>query len=278
LVIATWLRSLDAVRNEARSPEQVWTGPAVQGLHARDTRQVYEQLFRSAVRRLWVSSYAYFDGPRAFDLLARRMDQCPGLEVTLLLNLQSPRQELERVGPEELITRFSQRFWKHAWPGQRRPEDFFDPRTLVRHSERASEQSLGRANGSELHPSSPDATHRPSRPASYRAPHLSRDLGSRDLGSRDLGIRDLIHENLRTGKPRRDPEFEPATQPSREGADARALHPTTVPASPTGVLHAHALLDDDRWVFIPSVSLTAAAWDQNTQLALLTDDSRWLPR
>jgi phosphatidylserine/phosphatidylglycerophosphate/cardiolipin synthase-like enzyme len=179
LVIAAWLRSLEAARAEVRSPELVWTGPAVQGLHARDTRQVYEQLFRSAERRLWVSSYAYFDGPRAFDLLARRMDQCPGLEVTLLLNLQSPRQELERVEPEELITRFSQRFWKHAWPGQRRPEVFFDPRVLER---------------------SPDRS------------------------------------------------------------------------SPAGLLHAKAVLADDRWVFITSANLTAAAWDQNIELGLLTEE------
>lgn len=139
-LIAAWLRSLDAVRNEVHWPELVWTGPAAQGLHARDTRRVYELLFRSAERRLWVSSYAYFDGPRAFDLLARHLDQCLGLEVTLLLNLQAPRQGFELVGPGELITRYSQRFWKHAWLGQRRPEVYFDPRALERSYDHSPEQ------------------------------------------------------------------------------------------------------------------------------------------
>jgi hypothetical protein len=126
-LIAAWLRSLETARAQVRTPELVWTGPSAPNLHARDTRQVYEQLFRTAEERLWISSYAYFDGPKAFEVLARRLDERPSLEVTLLLNLQRPRQGFDQASPEELITRFSQRFWKHAWPGQRRPEVFFDP-------------------------------------------------------------------------------------------------------------------------------------------------------
>ncbi len=41
---------------------------------------------------------------------------------------------------------------------------------------------------------------------------------------------------------------------------------------PTGVLHAKAVLADNRWVFITSANLTAAAWDQNIELGLLTED------
>jgi PLD-like domain len=250
-----------------RSPELVWTGPAVQGLHATDTREVYEQLLRNAERRLWVSSYAYFDGPRAFDLLSRRMDQCPGLEVTLLLNLQRPRQGFERVEPDELITRFSQRFWKHAWPGQRRPEVFFDPRALERSSERGSEHSPGRATGAGLHASSPGATYRPSEPASDPAAGRGGDPGPRELGARDLDS-----GNIGTSKPGIAPEFDPETQAARQRANARASHTPGVPTSPTGVLHAKAVLADDRWVFITSANLTAAAWDQNIELGLLTED------
>ena len=57
------------------------------GLHARDTRQVYDELVGSATRSLWISTYAYFDGPRAFETLADRMDAVAGLQVVLLLNI-----------------------------------------------------------------------------------------------------------------------------------------------------------------------------------------------
>ena len=57
----------------------MWSGPEVPGLHARDTRRVYEELLGSAERSVWASTYAFFDGPKAFEVLARRMDAVPGL-------------------------------------------------------------------------------------------------------------------------------------------------------------------------------------------------------
>ena len=69
-------------------PELVWSGPEVPGLHARDTRRVYEELVASAERSLWISTYAYYDGPQAFKSLAARMQAVPALQVTLLLNIQ----------------------------------------------------------------------------------------------------------------------------------------------------------------------------------------------
>ena len=42
---------------------------------------VYEELLGSAARSAWVTTYAFFDGPRAFEVLARRMDETPGLSV-----------------------------------------------------------------------------------------------------------------------------------------------------------------------------------------------------
>jgi hypothetical protein len=32
-----------------------------------DTRRVYEELLGCAERSIWASTYAFFDGPRAFD-------------------------------------------------------------------------------------------------------------------------------------------------------------------------------------------------------------------
>jgi len=50
--------------------------------------RVYEELLGSAERSIWASTYAFFDGPKAFEVLARRMERTPALRVTLLLNIQ----------------------------------------------------------------------------------------------------------------------------------------------------------------------------------------------
>lgn len=125
---AMWIRTL--ARADARSPrpDLVWSGPEVAGLHARDTKRVYEELLGSAERSAWVSSYVFFDGPRAFEILARRMDAVPALRVTLLLNIQRRRGDTTAAG--ELVRRFADRFWSADWPGAARPRVFYDPRAL----------------------------------------------------------------------------------------------------------------------------------------------------
>lgn len=126
--IAAWIRSLG--KAEARSPRSdlVWSGPEVRGAPARDTRRVYEELVGSAEHSLWVSTYAFFDGPRAFESLARRMDAATGLRAMLLLNLQ--RKRGDKTSSDHLIRRFTERFWCVEWPGNSRPHVFFDPRAL----------------------------------------------------------------------------------------------------------------------------------------------------
>ena len=95
---------------------------------ARDTRRVYEELLGSASRSAWVTTYAFFDGPRAFEVLARRMDETPGLSVTLLLNVQ--RKKGDTTDADHLVRRFADRFWTEEWPGSSRPSVFYDPRSL----------------------------------------------------------------------------------------------------------------------------------------------------
>lgn len=125
---AAWLEAVERV--EARRPrtDLVWSGPEVAGLHARDTRRVYEELLGTAERSVWASTYAYFDGPKAFQVLAQRMYQRPELEVTLLLNIQ--RKKGETTAADALVRAFADRFWKSDWPGARRPRVFYDPRSL----------------------------------------------------------------------------------------------------------------------------------------------------
>lgn len=119
-----------AARTVARieRPDLVWSGPEVPGLQARDTRRVYEELVASAQRSIWVSTYVYYDGQRAFRTLADRLAATPDLRVTILLNIQ--RKHGDTTASDELIVRFADRFWKRDWPGARQPAVFYDPRSL----------------------------------------------------------------------------------------------------------------------------------------------------
>ena len=126
---AVWLRSLARAAERAPAPDFVWTGPEVAGLHARDTRRVYDELVGAARRSIWVCSYAFFDGPRAFATLAERLDANPQLEVTLLLNIERRRGDTSAA--ESLVRRFADRFWGAAWPGGARPRVYYDPRSVA---------------------------------------------------------------------------------------------------------------------------------------------------
>jgi phosphatidylserine/phosphatidylglycerophosphate/cardiolipin synthase-like enzyme len=125
---AAWLRTVAHVAVRTRKPDLVWSGPEVPGLYARDTRRVYEELLGSAERSIWASTYAYFDGPKAFEVLARRMESRPALRVTLLLNIQ--RKRGDTAASDQLVRRFADRFWKTDWPGSSHPSVFYDPRAL----------------------------------------------------------------------------------------------------------------------------------------------------
>ena len=125
---AAWIRTVDEATSRTPRPDLVWSGPEVPGLHARDTRRVFEELLGTAERSVWASTYAFFDGPKAFDVLARRMDARIELHVTLLLNIQ--RKRGDSTAAEQLVRSFADRFWGTDWPGTSRPRVFYDPRAL----------------------------------------------------------------------------------------------------------------------------------------------------
>ena len=91
-------------------------------------RRVYEELLGAAERSVWVSTYVYFDGPRAFATLAGQLDAVPELQVTLLLNIQ--RRRGDTTAAEQLVRRFADQFWTSDWPGEARPRVYYDPRSL----------------------------------------------------------------------------------------------------------------------------------------------------
>mgnify|MGYP005854471139 CR=1 FL=1 len=125
---AAWIRTVTQATSRAPRWDLVWSGPDVPGLHARSTKRVYEELLGSARHSVWASTFVYFDGPRAFDTLAKRMDEIPGLRVTLLLNV--PRKRGDTTAADYLVREFADRFWSADWPGNTRPRVFYDPRAL----------------------------------------------------------------------------------------------------------------------------------------------------
>ena len=128
LVAAQWIGALDHAVAAAPAPDLVWSGPEVPGVPARDTRRVYDELFTSATRSLWAVSYAYFDGPHVFGLLAARMEEIPRLRVTLLLNIH--RGQNDATVAADVVRRFADQFWSKDWPGPIRPSVFYDPRSV----------------------------------------------------------------------------------------------------------------------------------------------------
>jgi phosphatidylserine/phosphatidylglycerophosphate/cardiolipin synthase-like enzyme len=125
---AAWIRALSKAEARSPRPDLVWSGPEVPGINARNTKRVYEELLGSAQRSAWVSTYAYFDGHKAFEILARRMDEVSSLRVVLLLNIQ--RKRGDTTSTDQVVRRFADRFWKDEWPGNARPNVFYDPRAL----------------------------------------------------------------------------------------------------------------------------------------------------
>ncbi len=125
---AAALRMVDRVAARQRKPDLVLSGLQIPGIFARDTRQVYDELLGSAEQSVWLSSFVYYNGPKVFETLAQRMEQRPDLGVNLLLNIQ--RSWGDTTKSEQLVKSFAHTFWQKAWPGQRRPKVYYDPRAL----------------------------------------------------------------------------------------------------------------------------------------------------
>lgn len=126
--VALVLDAAAAAAARSLRPELVWSGPEVPGLHARDTARVYDELIAGARHSLWISTYVYYEGQKAFRTLAQRIDAVPELRVSLLLNIG--RRHGDDRSAAELVAAFAARLWERDWPGARRPMVFYDPRAL----------------------------------------------------------------------------------------------------------------------------------------------------
>ena len=126
--VAALIQTVGQAAERTAKPDLVWSGPEVPGLHARDTRRVYDELLGSAKSSIWASTYAFFDGQKAFQVLSQRMDATSGLKVTLLLNIQ--RKRGDTTAADQLVRKFTDRFWGGDWPGDSRQRVYYDPRAL----------------------------------------------------------------------------------------------------------------------------------------------------
>ena len=57
------------------------------------------------------------------------MDQIPQLQVQMYLDIHRPQHD--QSSPSELVRIFAERFVHKEWPGHRRPNCYYDPRSLV---------------------------------------------------------------------------------------------------------------------------------------------------
>lgn len=115
-------------RQSEQDIEVVTTGPDV-SLSSRDTAVVTRELFARAQRRVLAVGYAVHQGDLVFRTLAERLDQTPGLEALLCLDIS--RKPGDTSIADDVISRFAERFAKAEWPGKRLPQIYFDPRSLT---------------------------------------------------------------------------------------------------------------------------------------------------
>lgn len=115
----------------------VWTGPEAPGIVNRDTSVVVREMFHGAKESVLLAGYAVYGGHVVFKELAERMDQNPGLQVQMFLDIQRPSHN--HSSPSELVRGFAERFVEKEWPGKRLPRLYYDPRSLeLDYAQRAS--------------------------------------------------------------------------------------------------------------------------------------------
>lgn len=126
---------LDAISQERTSNqttenlvELVWSGPEIAQAATRDTGVVVREMFAKARRSVLISSYAIYQGKSIFKPLAERMDESGQLRVRMFLNVT--RNYQDQRSEAELLASFAYAFLENDWPGNRRPEVFYDPRGL----------------------------------------------------------------------------------------------------------------------------------------------------
>jgi hypothetical protein len=118
-------------RADAETIELVTSGPEAPGIANRDTSVVLRGLFDRAESSVLIAGCAVYQGQRVFQALADRMQQTPGLQVRMFLDIQ--RAYGDTTMASLLVRRFAERFRTEQWPADRPlPEVYYAPRSADR--------------------------------------------------------------------------------------------------------------------------------------------------
>jgi phosphatidylserine/phosphatidylglycerophosphate/cardiolipin synthase-like enzyme len=121
-------------RADAETIELVTSGPEGPGIANRDTSVVLRGMFAQAESSVLVAGYAVYQGQRVFQALADRMQQLPGLQVRMFLDIQ--RAYGDTTMASLLMRRFAERLRTEQWPADHPlPDVYYDPRSLDLESE-----------------------------------------------------------------------------------------------------------------------------------------------
>jgi phosphatidylserine/phosphatidylglycerophosphate/cardiolipin synthase-like enzyme len=107
--------------------ELVWTGPEASNAGTRDTAVVLDDLFANAQRSIVVSTFTVHDPQRVFKTLAERLDRVQDLRVRVVVHIGRKPGDT-RV--ESMLAYDYAQWLGDGWPGNRRPEVYYDPRGL----------------------------------------------------------------------------------------------------------------------------------------------------
>jgi phosphatidylserine/phosphatidylglycerophosphate/cardiolipin synthase-like enzyme len=118
-------RSLTEISDQV---DLVWTGPETTGTINRDTKVVVQELFRQAKRSVLIAGFAVYQGKEVFRTLATAMDSNADLNVDMYLNVHRRHRDTTRA--DDLVNRFAEDFVRYQWNGQRRPNVYYDPRSV----------------------------------------------------------------------------------------------------------------------------------------------------
>lgn len=130
----------DRSRIQRQEPklDLVWTGPDPERFVDRDAAVVVLDLFQTVERSLILSSFVIYNGSELFAPLHKRMTLKPGLDVKLFVDIQRPPEDPRPA--EVIVNDFKAEFVVKHWPWVRKPEVYYDPRSLSR--DKASQASL----------------------------------------------------------------------------------------------------------------------------------------
>lgn len=109
------------------SAELVWTGPEASNAGTRDTAVVIDDLFANAQGSIVVSTFTVHDPRRVFRTLAERLDTRQELRARLVVHIGRKPGDT-RV--ESMLAYEYAQWLRDGWPGDRRPEVYYDPRGL----------------------------------------------------------------------------------------------------------------------------------------------------